>query len=173
MPRDAAPDWARVSDVFDAVADLPASERPAALDRLCRDADGASDAALRAEVESLLAADVGTDDLDALAPTDAAAIVADAAQPGERVGPWRVVREIGRGGMGRVDLVERADGTYDQLAALKRLGLVAGDRVRLFPRDAGVLQAGQDLPLGPEASQQRVGVHAGLEPLDGRRLLEA
>lgn len=40
------------------------------------------------------------------------------------IGPWRVVRLIGRGGMGSVYLVERADGQFDQQAALKlsRLG---------------------------------------------------
>jgi serine/threonine-protein kinase len=35
------------------------------------------------------------------------------------IGPWRVVRLLGRGGMGSVYLVERADGQFDQKAALK------------------------------------------------------
>ncbi|WP_412061227.1 protein kinase domain-containing protein [Rubrivirga sp. IMCC45206] len=139
MPPDPAADWTRVGDVFDAVADLAPAARAAALDRLCRDVDGRPDDALRAEVESLLAADADAGGLGPLDAAAAAALVADAAVAGERIGPWRVVREIGRGGMGRVDLVERADGAYDQLAALKRLGLVAGDRVRLFVRERQIL----------------------------------
>jgi eukaryotic-like serine/threonine-protein kinase len=42
-----------------------------------------------------------------------------AAHAGERVGPWRLLREIGHGGMGTVWLAERADGAYGRLVALK------------------------------------------------------
>jgi serine/threonine-protein kinase len=44
---------------------------------------------------------------------------------GDEVGRWRITGELGRGGMGHVYAVERADGTYEQQAALKlvRLGL--------------------------------------------------
>ena len=146
MPPDALDDsarWARVSDVFDVVADLPVAERPAALDRLCRDADGHPEADLRAEVESLLAADadatLSTRSLRPVESVAAAALLTDGVVVGERIGPWRVLRELGRGGMGRVDLVERADGVYDQRAALKRLGLAAADRVRQFIRERQIL----------------------------------
>jgi eukaryotic-like serine/threonine-protein kinase len=39
--------------------------------------------------------------------------------PGQMFGAWRVVEEIGRGGMATVHLVERADGQFDQRGALK------------------------------------------------------
>ncbi|WP_420455996.1 protein kinase domain-containing protein [Rubrivirga sp.] len=143
MPPDPDPArWARVSAAFDAAADLAPADRPAALDRLCRDADGRADAALRAEVESLLDADAdATTSDDALdhGPLDASVLLEAAPVVGERIGPWRVLRPIGRGGMGRVDLVERADGAYDQRAALKRLGLVAPARVRRFLRERQIL----------------------------------
>ena len=37
----------------------------------------------------------------------------EAVQTGERIGPWQVLREIGRGGMGVVWLAERADGQFE------------------------------------------------------------
>jgi serine/threonine protein kinase/tetratricopeptide (TPR) repeat protein len=42
-------------------------------------------------------------------------------EPDTRVGQFRVLHEIGRGGMGAVYLAERADGTYDQQVAIKLL----------------------------------------------------
>jgi eukaryotic-like serine/threonine-protein kinase len=44
---------------------------------------------------------------------------------GERIGAWRIVSEIGRGGSGVVFLAERADGAFSQQVALKWL---RGDR---------------------------------------------
>jgi serine/threonine protein kinase len=49
-------------------------------------------------------------------PGDAADLANDS-----RFGPWRVVRELGRGGMGVVYLANRADEQFKQLAALKVL----------------------------------------------------
>lgn len=38
---------------------------------------------------------------------------------GERVGPYQIVRELGKGGMGTVYLAERADGAFEKEVALK------------------------------------------------------
>ncbi|WP_376694496.1 protein kinase domain-containing protein [Wenzhouxiangella sp. EGI_FJ10409] len=55
-------------------------------------------------------------------------------ESGERIGAWRIVREIGRGGSGVVYLAERDDGAYTQQVALKWL---RGDRP--VPGGHGVL----------------------------------
>ncbi|MEO0743283.1 MAG: serine/threonine-protein kinase [Bacteroidota bacterium] len=43
------------------------------------------------------------------------------AAPGRRLGAWRLLRELGQGGMGTVWLAERADGAFEQRVAVKRV----------------------------------------------------
>jgi eukaryotic-like serine/threonine-protein kinase len=40
-------------------------------------------------------------------------------EPGQRIGPYRLIKELGRGGMGVVWLAERADGQHTRQVALK------------------------------------------------------
>jgi eukaryotic-like serine/threonine-protein kinase len=58
----------------------------------------------------------------------------------QRLGPYRVIAEIGQGGMGTVYLAERADGTFDQQVAIKVVrGLLDQDRVRRFRAERQIL----------------------------------
>lgn len=93
---------------------MPADERPAFLDRAC-----AGDRSLRDEVDRLLLADAlppsvldrsGLEHLDRLL---------DGELQGERIGPFRVIRRLGAGGMGTVYLAARAEGEFDQQVAIK------------------------------------------------------
>lgn len=115
--------WARVGGILDAVLESDAAERERILDERC-----AGDDALRAEVENLLSVRTMADArleapalewADALAGRAEAGIAAPDHVAGERVGPWRLIEEIGRGGMGTVWRAERADEAYEQHAALK------------------------------------------------------
>ncbi len=54
-------------------------------------------------------------------------------EPGDRIGAWRIVRELGRGGSGVVFLAERADGAFNKNVALKWL---RGDRPTPGGREA-------------------------------------
>jgi eukaryotic-like serine/threonine-protein kinase len=48
-------------------------------------------------------------------------------QKGEYIGPWKVIEEIGRGGMSTVYLAERSDGSFQRKVAIKFLhGLIPG-----------------------------------------------
>lgn len=113
--------WRRIGELFDQVVEAPVHEREALLRRLCGD-----DEVLLREIRALLAADAAGGALDQRTPQlrDAVAIdwVRDqesAAPIGNVIGSWRVLRELGRGGMGVVLLVERAVGQFEQRAALK------------------------------------------------------
>jgi serine/threonine-protein kinase len=64
------------------------------------------------------------------------------AHQGDRIGPYRLITEIGRGGMGTVWLAERADGAYKRQVALKlpRLAWGAGLAERMArEREIGML----------------------------------
>jgi tetratricopeptide (TPR) repeat protein/predicted Ser/Thr protein kinase len=80
------------------------------------------DAGLRAEVDALLAAhfEAPTDFLSGPGPVAPAMPGVDPEQLGRERG-WRVIRPLGRGGMGVVYLGERADGAYTQQVAIKLL----------------------------------------------------
>lgn len=139
----------RAIELLQAALDLPPSGRDAYLQRAC-----AGDAALLAEVQGWLAEDAreatpfdhGADHLAmALLTGDEARADADTAdthlQPGAIIGPWRLVRPIGSGGMGSVWLAERADGAFAQQVALKviKLGMDSAAVLHAFERERELL----------------------------------
>ncbi len=75
-------------------------------------------------------------------------------EPGDLVGNWRVVSELGRGGTGVVYLAERADGAFDKQVALKWL---RGDR---------------PIPGGSQALARERSMLAGLDHPNIARLID-
>jgi eukaryotic-like serine/threonine-protein kinase len=147
MPSSFTPeDWSRVEAILDEVLELPPAERAGALDRAC-----GGDAELRARLDALIAADAGASEfLAAPAMEYAAGLVqaaaaqepaVDAEHPGDLIGPYRLIREIGHGGMGRVFLADRADGQFEQQVALKlvRFGRTGGEILQRFLRERQIL----------------------------------
>ncbi|MGB6451560.1 MAG: serine/threonine-protein kinase [Steroidobacteraceae bacterium] len=124
--------WQHVKAALDEAMSLDSTVRAAYLERL-----GASDPALRAEVESLLAAEERADSqfLNVPAAADLEAAPAKNRMAGQRLGPYRLLEEIGSGGMGEVYRAVRADDEYQQQVAIKlvRAGVDAafvGKRLR-------------------------------------------
>jgi tetratricopeptide (TPR) repeat protein/predicted Ser/Thr protein kinase len=121
---------ARVEELFHAMSDLPPDQRERYY------AEHEVDAEIRHEVEVLLAFDTGASDFIlrdiGIAAGRALPLLESHAMeenPG-RCGPYRLIKLIGRGGMGAVYLAERADGEVTQKVAIKLLPPGAGNPQR-------------------------------------------
>ncbi len=143
----------RADRLFDAALDMGPEERSAYLGEAC-----GGDAELRALVERLIAAaeieetqlmpgggmqgplwDGLMADLEGGGEPDA--VKDDTTPIGTVIGRYRLVREIGRGGMAVVYLAERADGQFVQQVALKRIqqGIDTDEVIQRFDQERQIL----------------------------------
>src|SRR5262247_3189595 len=108
--------WQRVEEIFRTAIDRPAEERNAFLTRAC-----GPDEDLRREVLSLLERDTAEDFIRDPIANAALAFTAKAKDDltGERIGPYRITRLIGRGGMGVVYEAKRDDEQFQHQVAIK------------------------------------------------------
>ncbi len=123
MTTPPAPDpsrWLQIKATFDAVVDLPTAQRDPPL------MAAGLDAADLNELRSLLAHHDQASGTQPFMGGSAASQFAQneaqtAAQLGQRLGAWEIVRPVGVGGMGEVFEARRADGSYEGRAAVKLL----------------------------------------------------
>ena len=109
--------WQAIGELFEQALPLPAGERTALLDDAC-----GVDEELRREVTSLLASYNAGGGFLQHRIEKALASFYDTSVTGTqpvRVGPYRLIRELGRGGMGTVFLAERDDDEYYAQVAVK------------------------------------------------------
>ena len=145
MSTPSSPVWPRVSSILDDLLERSEEEWTALVDERC-----AGDAELRRQVERLLSAHrraqsflsdppaMGTPSL--LEELEKASEEEELAAPAT-VGPWRLLRELGRGGMGVVYLAERTGEQFRQRAALKLVhgGLGSAEVLARFRRERQIL----------------------------------
>ncbi len=115
----------QIEELFHAALDLAPGQRGAFLVGACQ-----GDAALLAEVESLLAAledapqcleDPGCGVLAEIVSEQGPGLAEEDHRcfTGRRIGAWELVEKIAEGGMGEVYLARRADGHYERRVAIK------------------------------------------------------
>ncbi len=130
--------WTRIEELFHKALAADCGARDSLLATAC-----AGDAELRSSIEALLSAheadipslDRGPEHLVAVLETDPEPMA------GRRIGTYRLVREIGRGGMGVVYLAERDESDFRQTVALKCLlpGVATPALVARFRQERRIL----------------------------------
>ncbi len=129
--------WDHLEHLLEQALQLPVDERAAWLEQLAND-----DADLHAELVSLIDAYDGAPTFFDQMAHDVVEATTHASSPpkaGKRIGPYHLLEEIGRGGMGRVFLAERADVGNRVALKLVRGGLAAPETVQRFLFERKVL----------------------------------
>ncbi|HEY6941083.1 serine/threonine-protein kinase [Dokdonella sp.] len=163
-----APTLDTLAPHFERLRTLDSRQRAEEIARLSLDTGS------RARLERLLAADDA--DGDPLADAIARGAARLHAGTPREFGAWRLVRELGAGGMGTVFLAERADGQFEREVAIKLLrGFPTRDATRRLRQERQIL-AGLDHPNiarlldGGETAEGQPWL--ALEYVDGVPLLE-
>jgi serine/threonine protein kinase len=184
-------DYRRVMDIFDEVCDLPASKQTAAIDRLC-----AGDQTLRLAIQRMLEHDQHDSDLiieidagggmrmlaaelasDEKTRHEAAVSNGDPAQ----IGPYRIIRKIGEGGMGVVYLAQQRKPQRTVALKVIRTAVANATALRRFEHEAHVLgmlahpgiaqifEAGSAEPIMPDGTRASGGSqpYLAMEFVDG------
>ena len=129
--------WTRIEAALDEILAMPKSQWETACARIAGD-----DLLLREEILALLACTGGEDsilDRPLVVPISATEELHYSLSPGTRVGAYRIVAAMGRGGMGEVYRAARADGQFEQHVALKLMQRDAATHVERFQAERQIL----------------------------------
>jgi len=127
----------QIEDLFQKAAGLPEAERRAFLDGSCR-----GNTALRATVEKLLAADKRAKSNSSWEdPAIFHEARSSASQPAAELERYRLLNQIGSGGMGTVYKAVRADDTFSKMVAVKIVHLLGNreEMLRRFTQERQIL----------------------------------
>lgn len=110
--------WKQIDSIFQTVVELDPAERAGFLDRAC-----AGDASLLSEVESLIKSHEQAQSFIESpllqVPMNLLVQEQDRSNVSRLIGAYKVIRQIGHGGMGTVFLASRADDQYRKAVAIK------------------------------------------------------
>ncbi len=127
--------WQRIWSLFDQAITQSETERASFLERAC-----AGDAELQRTLEGLLRADSAEDEALDQPVLARPAIVNDRPATGS-LGPYRLLRKIGQGGMGSAYLARRDDASFQRLVVVKliRHGMESPDAARRLRTERQIL----------------------------------
>lgn len=132
--------WQEIKRLFEVALEMEPDQRMVFLDQAC-----AGDEVIRAEVESLLTENKEMGSFINVSPlADAAGFIThfdEESVAGKQVGPYKIIREIGHGGMGAVYLAVRADDQYKKRVAIKlvKRGMDTNSILRRFRSERQIL----------------------------------
>jgi len=129
--------WAQIETLFMEATELPASRRESFVASRCGD-----DSRIRDEVLSLLGfCDGETPELLAAIAAGAATFIKNDSLTGVALGPYRIERELGRGGMAVVYLASRTDGQFQKRVAIKLIkrGMDSAAVIERLRRERSIL----------------------------------
>jgi eukaryotic-like serine/threonine-protein kinase len=131
--------WRHIEELFHSALDCGPARRAAFLDSAC-----AGDASLRQEIESLLSSYEKGSFTETPAFAEGIKLLEESEEcsvAGQNIGPYRVIRKIGQGGMGAVYLAARADEAFQKEVAIKLIkrGQDTEDVIRRFRSERQIL----------------------------------
>lgn len=131
--------WQQIKAILEDAVEIEPAARPAFIEKACR-----GDAELRDQVEAFLSRnDTNAERLDegVLSSLDELLQPAESPLIGTKIGHYKVLSELGAGGMGTVFLAERSDGQFEQRAALKLIkrGMDSDAIIRRFVTERQIL----------------------------------
>lgn len=128
--------WNQVQSLFKEIVELDEKTRETRLNEVSE-----TDPGIVEEVRALLRADADkTSILDGFA-ADSIDVASLFSMEGMQIGAFKIIREIGSGGMGNVYLAERTKGGFDQTVALKliKFGMSSEKAIRRFESERNIL----------------------------------
>jgi eukaryotic-like serine/threonine-protein kinase len=131
--------WQQIEELFDSALERHPHERAAYLDEACR-----GDESLRQELESLIAnQEFAGKSIEAAIELAVRELAPGSDTPDvmQRIGPYKIIRRHGHGGMGSVYLAVRDDDQYKKRVAIKviKRGMDTEDILRRFRNERQIL----------------------------------
>ena len=131
--------WQKLKTIFNDALERKESERIRFIEQAC-----GNDPELKKEALSLLESYSTTGILDNPPNNLVSSVLSQhtsVEKNGEKIGPYKIIKTLGIGGMGNVYLAERSDGHFEQKVALKllRTGMISKNQTRRFLAERQIL----------------------------------